>query len=108
MTTVKINVNNLQWLWKEDPASKQYVAVCRPLNLTAAGETMQDLCKDMSEAIQDLFVDLLTSNDLDSFLQRQGWNHAPIALGTNPAKVRFDVPFDLIREQMENSRRAHA
>jgi hypothetical protein len=69
---------------------------------------MNDLWNDMSGAIQDLFVDLLASNDLDTFLDKHGWKRGQIIPGVHPDKVRFDVPFDLIREQMERGRRANA
>ncbi len=76
MRTVRIDIKNLQWFWREDPASSHYVAVCPPLRLTAAGETMDALCKDMSGCLQDLFSDLLLTNDLDTFLSHRGWAKA--------------------------------
>jgi predicted RNase H-like HicB family nuclease len=73
--------------------SGNWVAVCDPLELTVQSETWAELMEDIGDTLEMLFQDLLSSNELERFLQDHGWE----AVGHIPAQldepVRFDVPF---------------
>jgi predicted RNase H-like HicB family nuclease len=82
---------NLQWEYFKAKGGN-WVAVCEPLKLTVQSETYTELMEDIGDTLDALFQDLLSSNELEKFLQDHGWTLA----GQIPARdepVRFDVPF---------------
>ena len=69
-----------------------WVAVCDPLKLTVQSDTWANLMEDIAQTLDALLKDLLSSNELETFLRERGW----VAIGQIPRKpkdVRFDVPF---------------
>jgi hypothetical protein len=89
-TLVRIE-GNLHWGCLRTQ-SGEWVAVCDPLKLTLQSDTFANLMEDISLTINDVFRDLLASNELDRFLQDRGW-HAVNAIPRDPVNVRFDMPF---------------
>ena len=71
-----------------------WVAVCDPLHLTVQSETWANLVEDIAHTMNDMFVDLLKSNELEQFLRDRGWQPVGRPLGAlKPANVWFDLPF---------------
>ena len=69
---------------------EHWVAVCDSLELTVESETWAELMEDIALTLDAMLHDLLSSNELDQFLQDRGWTaHGP----TDAEAVRFDVPF---------------
>jgi hypothetical protein len=67
-----------------------WIGVCDPLKLTVQADTWAELMEDIGHTLDAMLSDLLKTNELDKFLQVQGWQ----ATGPIPRKnVRFDVPF---------------
>ncbi len=98
-----VNVySKMKWSAFRDPATKYWVAVCDPLALTVQGETWRALMESISDTLDLIFKDLLESGELDRFLKTHGWKRGEIP--PKPAKVRFDVPF-VVNKQ--NGRYAH-
>jgi len=92
---VRINAN-LQWRFTVGKGGN-YVAVCDPLKLTLQAHTWAELMEDTSDVLNTVFLDLLSSNELDKFLQDHGWT----LMGQLPQRVenvRFDVPFFFVPE----------
>jgi len=86
----------LQWRFTIGKGGN-YVAVCDPLKLTLQAATWAELMEDTSDVLNSIFLDLLTSNQLESFLRTHGWS----MLGQLPRQVenvRFDVPFFFVPE----------
>ena len=81
---------NLQWRILQ-AQSGAWIGICDPLKLTVQAETWADLMEDIGHTLDALLRDLLSSHELDRFLQDQGWK----LLAAIPARedVRFDVPF---------------
>lgn len=89
-TRVRIDAN-LQWKSTIGKGGN-FVAVCDPLKLTVQAETWAELMEDTAEVLNAIFIDLLSSNELDHFLRDHGWT----MMGRVPAhreNIRFDVPF---------------
>jgi len=87
---VRINAD-LQWKATIGKGGN-YVAVCDPLKITLQAETWAELMEDAAEVLDAIFRDLLSSNELERFLQERGWT----TMGQVPNRqdnVRFDVPF---------------
>src|SRR5690606_35655258 len=74
-----------------------YVANCPSLRLTTMSETYDELPEMISDILQHLLRDLLRSGELETFLQKHGWEkHGPAVVATQE-DVRFDVPWYLTR-----------
>lgn len=69
-----------------------WVAVCEPLKLTVQAETWAALMEDFGLTLNAVLRDLLSSNELEKFLQDRGWQLSG-AIPARPENVRFDVPF---------------
>jgi predicted RNase H-like HicB family nuclease len=90
MTLVRVDAN-LKWSVLQGTGGN-WVAVCDPLGLTVQGETWAELMEDIGHTLDALLKDLLSTRELDRFLQDRGWTpSAPIP--EFPEDVRFDVPF---------------
>ena len=81
---------NLQWRILQ-AKSGEWVGICDPLKLTVQADTWADLMEDIGHTLDALLKDLLSSNELNRFLQDQGWKL--LAAITSREDVRFDVPF---------------
>jgi hypothetical protein len=91
-TVVQIQAN-LTWEGFYDPQSRMWTGVCRALNLNASGETWSDLQAEANEAMQLLFEELMENDELESFLERQGWTPSePVGRHPGLPTPRFDVP----------------
>ncbi len=93
MTTVEIQAN-LPWKAFRDNATRAWVAVCEPLNITVEADTWSALNETISDALDLLFRDLLKTGELNTFLRDKGWS-ALTPLPARPQNVRFDIPFRL-------------
>lgn len=102
---VKIEVSSqVQWQVGR-AASGRFIAVCDPLGLTMEGAGLDDLAANITDAVQLLMVDLLSSGDLESFLRNRGW-HATGLPKQDADEVEFDVPIPLLVRQGRDSARA--
>lgn len=96
----------IAWLVAYDPATGTYVGICPPLNLNASGETFSELQQSANEAMELLLQDLFEDGELAEFLSRHGWRASEMpAYGTVP---RFDVPVDLVLQEMQEVVHARA
>src|SRR5579863_9929523 len=90
LTLVRVN-GQVQWNCFQGK-SGNWIAVCDPLKLTVQSESWGDLMEDISETLNALLKDLLTSKELPAFLQDHGWTlGGPMPI--RPEDVRFDLPF---------------
>ncbi len=88
------------WQAVRDLRDGHWFAVCRPLNLSAAGDTWGELEEGMKEAIALLFESLVERGELEAFLQRNNWR---IGSPTPPpgARLRVEIPTEIeIRERV--------
>ena len=88
----------VSWVVSRDPDSKGWVGVCPPLNLTAEGDTFEELNKSQIEAMALLFADLFAEGELEAFLRRNHWAAALPKPGT---KAKFDMPFEMRTDSVE-------
>ena len=79
--------------WRIDRADgEHWVGICDPLGLTVESETWAELMEDIALTLDAMLNDLLSSNELDHFLEERGWAaDSPTRNGAE--SVRFDVPF---------------
>lgn len=89
-TVVRIE-GNLAWECLR-AQSGEWVAVCDPLKLTLQSDTFANLMEDISLTLNDIFKDLVASNEFDRFLQDRGWR-AVGSIPQAPENVQFDMPF---------------
>ncbi len=89
---------NLPWVYTVDHDSNRWVAVCPPLKLTIEAEDPQEFLETIREAMDGFFKELLSTGDLDRFLEDHSWRRlTPI-----PERRRglyFDVPMSTRRVQ---------
>lgn len=93
MQTVRIDAH-LQWRCLTAKGGN-WVGVCDPLRITIQAGTWGELMEDIAHSLDAFFKELLTENELQTFLQNHGWTMVgplPRAL-PKPADFRFDVPF---------------
>jgi hypothetical protein len=102
MATV-VHIINANLTWKYTRArGGNYVAVCDALKLTLQAKTFSELMEDINFTLDALLKDLLSSNELDSFLRERGWS----AAGNIPQRnVRFDVPFAVMAMRAHDQQR---
>lgn len=103
IVTVRVRVRSAL-SWQCTPSQGNWVAVNDPLKLTVQGETWGDLMQNIADTLSLLLLDLLSENELDTFLRENGWQ----AMGQIPARpdgVRFDVPFVPAMTGMDDSSR---
>ncbi len=92
-----INIEgDLEWKYCQDPESENWVAVCDPLKLTVEADTLPELYESMSEAVDSLLNEMLSTGDLERFLKEHGWSAGPIPTGED-RDVQFDVPLNTRR-----------
>ncbi|HWY39969.1 MAG TPA: hypothetical protein VNX27_04160 [Chthoniobacterales bacterium] len=96
---------NLPWLYTVDLGSNRWVAVCPPLKLTIEAEDPQDFLETIKEAIDGFFKELLSTGDLDRFLDEHGWQRlTPIP--DRRRGLHFDVPLSTQRVQERDLQQA--
>ncbi len=94
MTLIRIQAN-VQWqVQPAGPRGESWLATCQPLNLTVEAETWGELMESISDTLDAVLADLMSSDDLPQFLHAQGWT----LISQLPSRaqfkdVRFDVPF---------------
>lgn len=81
------------WVVVHHHTSGTYVGVCKSLNLNAAGDTMEEFLDCANEAIELLFADLYETQELDAFLQEQGWTRT--GLPDQGQIPHFDIPLEI-------------
>lgn len=96
----------IQWR-AEHTSSGRWIAVCQPMNLVTEADSLDELFSVINEAMQLLLVDLLKDNELEAFLREHGWK-ARLPTAVDPTDVKFNVPWQLVAEGMNDSaRRSH-
>jgi hypothetical protein len=96
---------NLQWKSLRGRGGN-WVAVCDPLRITLQAETWGDLMEEISNALDALMQDLLSSNELDQFMKEQGWTvQGQMPVGKPRQNIRFDVPFFLAMQGANDTQR---
>ncbi len=100
MSLVKINAQ-IQWLYYET-TNGNWIADCPPLGLTIQSARYSELTEDIKDALDLLFHDLLSSNELDTFLASHGWARTQ-ELPARPSDADFDVPFELLMARKDGS-----
>ena len=84
---------SIVWEATQNPQTGQWLGLCRMLNLTAFGDTFQELQESANESMALLFLDLFQDGELPAFLMENGWRTAH-TLPEPGRDVRFDVPSD--------------
>lgn len=97
----------LRWVFFRDAESKNWIAVCDPLQVTVEAGTHSDLVAQIECGIDLLFRDLMNRGRLESFLHHRGWSISG-EMNRSGGDVHFDVPIELISESSRrDTQRAH-
>jgi predicted RNase H-like HicB family nuclease len=104
---VEIQVNGkVPWNVTQTP-SGNFVAVCEPLGLAMEGYSLDDLFRNISEAIQLVMNDLLRAGELNQFLSAKGWRALNLVnVPTTDQPVAFSIPVELLMQAQRDSARA--
>ena len=86
---------NIPWVYTID-RSNRLVAICPPLKLTIEADDPQDFLETIQEAMDAFFKELLSTGDLDRFLQEHNWQRLTPIPETRRA-LYFDVPLSTQR-----------
>lgn len=84
--------------WKVEEYSDCFVAHCDTLLLSTFAKTKEELKKEISTMLGDLFEELIMSGDLEKYLKKVGWKKTTLPKITKKELKnvdRFDVPFEL-------------
>lgn len=84
----------LTWTWSRTSRGS-YVAVCEPIRQTVQAEEFGELVESVNEALGSTFKELLSTGDLERFLEEQGWSCVSLPPPKVRKQIRFDMPFDL-------------
>ena len=90
----------LSWSGWRDPETEQWVAVCDSLQLTALGDTWQELNENIIDILNSVFGKLMRERQLAQFLRQHGWQQGELVQIPNqgPADdTAFDIPYELTR-----------
>jgi hypothetical protein len=85
----------VQWRTTKSTASKRFVGVCDPMNLSIEANSLDELYSMIPETIHLLMRDLLDDNEIEPFLREIGWQF-PGELPKATEDVRIQVPWELI------------
>ena len=97
--TVIVRIDaNITWEVMHDPQSRQWIGVCKALNLNAIGETWGEFVECANEAMQLLFIDLFVDGELSKFLRLNNWRPSTRLPARSARPPRFDIPFDWERK----------
>jgi predicted RNase H-like HicB family nuclease len=69
----KVVQGEIVWKICRDKVSGQWIGVCDPIGLTASGDTYSEAVENCNHAMDIVFKDLLSSGDLEEFLNLRGW-----------------------------------
>src|SRR5437868_4715631 len=100
----------VQWVFRQDPVSRRFIAVCDPLGLTVEGDTYGEMVDYLQDAVSLVLGSMHKSGDFDQFLRDRGWSLVPgrVASPADLDDAQFDVPFELLSKQSHDSaRRIH-
>ncbi|MDQ6632532.1 MAG: hypothetical protein M3Y82_12390 [Verrucomicrobiota bacterium] len=88
----------ITWKYCEDIKARKWVAVCDPFQITIQADSFPELREGMSESIDAMLTELLSTGDLDKFLEEHGWSSvSPIPQKSARARLSFDVPLNTRR-----------
>lgn len=81
--------------WKVGKCKEgHWLAVCDALKLTLQAETWANLMEDMALTLDAMLKDLLSTNDLNRFMQEHGWKMVgSIPKHKRQEDISFDIPF---------------
>lgn len=99
MVTKQVHIDaRLEWRVFLDPQTNTWIGVCRAIGQTALGDSFNDLVHHGIRGVLDeLFIELVESHELESFLRKQGWRlHEPLPPLGHDERYEFDVPFYLL------------
>lgn len=98
----------VQWRAQRNPASGRWIGICEAMNLVTEADSENELRSLIDETMQLLLGDLLRDNELEQFLSERGWRIRKPPAETDPAEVKFKMPWQLVREgQRDTQRRTH-
>ena len=85
----------VSWKYARNKKTGNWIAVSPELKLAVEGNSFGDLTDAISETINHVFSDLLSTGRLEKFLRSHNWSRVnEIPRGR---RARFDIPFDTER-----------
>ena len=89
---------DLEWHIEQSNTMPVWVGVCDDLQLTAQSRSWRELAEDISETLDAIFLDLIQEDQLNDFLQKNGWELEDEIPSRMPRKgFKFDIPFTIAR-----------
>ena len=103
---VKVEVDSqLQWRATQSAASGRWIGVCDALSLVMEADSLDELYSVIHEAVQLLMTDLLEDDELTQYFRARGWRAANMPSRSDIRDVQFLVPWQLIAEGADGSKR---
>lgn len=98
----------VRWEFHQDPASRRWIAICQPLNLTIEADSHTELRENIEDSLRLFLKSVFADGELEKFMRDHGWTaQVPPHVAAND--IRFDVPIELIAKAAANgpSRQLH-
>lgn len=99
----------VRWEFYQDAASRRWIAVCKPLNLTIEADSHTELRENIEDSIRLFMKSIFADGEFHRFMSEHGWIVSSIPENVAANDIRFDVPIELIAKAAANgpSRQLH-
>jgi hypothetical protein len=95
--TVRVEVKGqVPWIVTQGSSSKNWIAVCDPMNLALEANSLDELYSVINEGVHLLFLDLVRDNELNEYLSERGWQAHGMPQGPVNEDINFQVPWHML------------
>jgi predicted RNase H-like HicB family nuclease len=93
---VRVHIEGHSYWTVRQHRKGHYLARCDKLGLSAIGDTLTELREMIAQTLHALVAEALEEGRLDPLLAQHGWVLGRV-LPAHRERVRFDVPYELVR-----------
>ena len=86
----------IQWEFYQDPTSRRWIAICRPLKLVLEADSHTELRENIEDSLRLFMESIFADGQFERFMSEHGWVAHNVPRNVDPRNVRFDVPIELI------------
>ena len=86
----------IQWEFYQDPISKRWIAICRPLKLVLEADTNTELRENIEDSLNLFMRSIFADGQFEQFMREHGWVAQNLPRNVDPRTIKFDIPIELI------------